>query len=254
MANLTGTEKVTENFNTRTIITGVAKATPIACNPSSEKLAELTNGRVKRNELPTDKDYRMLEIWFEVGFDVEEDKLIQNPDTVAGMEEYVKISIFLRNEDHETQNGAWYVDSKTCETSYVKTGEKAPMGYKLAKKGQVELYNFLADWLNIIEIDFETPFAELMRGNVAEINDVIEQNLNASTTKQVTLMLAAKLGAGGTYQDVYKKIKRPNQSNTFFASKVKQDSFFMNDHAISEELQFYKESFDIIETPNANPW
>lgn len=254
MANLNGTAKTTAFTGGSTIITGPARAIPVCINPTAEELSHITKGRMKKTEINS-KEFTLLDLWLRVDYDINEEKVTQETDSPA-METFIKMSFFLKGTYQESPNGAWYVNPKTCDTTFKKPLEVAPEGYTKAYSGQKELFDFLSNWLNIIEIDFETPYSELLKGNVKEIAALINENLKLDVPKEVMTMLSARITAGGTYQDIYKRVKAPSHSLAYFVNKVKSDPYFMKDNVISTSLQFYKEDLEttVTELPNASVW
>lgn len=242
MATIFGTEK--KVATQRNLYVGVVTAIPIAFNPTNEELSIITKG-AKNFEKPINYKFESalgesykFDIWCKFSYVKDElgnlvcitDKN-NSPEVVT---EYVCYSFWgdtkqdiFYHEDGSIK-GTWYVNSVTCGmewvpqgdvTSFLSSRNKTALDYSLpttyiATKGEKDLFQFLAKWLMIEEINFNTKFINIIRGNYKEVNDLIKSNLNRTdrNPRGVKLFLGIKSTSDANYQSVYSMVMPESQN------------------------------------------
>ena len=234
MAKIQGKEK--RSFQ-RNLFVGVANLIPIAFNPTNEQLMLVTRG-AKNFENPikyvfTDpqgsNSYK-LDVWCKLIYSTDESgNVFQHKDLVQSEEanvEYICYSFWGRdkkdiisNEDGSVK-GVWYVNTNTCEMEWVPGGNveehisarkgKTRVDFSdnrthIATQGEKDLLNLLERWLFIQEIDLETSFVKIMKGDNKEINSIIKDNLQREdrAPRGFKALLGIRETEDASYQSVY---------------------------------------------------
>jgi len=250
MAKIFGNEKK-QSFQ-RNLFVGVARVTPLIFNPTKEQLEVVTKGnKAFENDIKykfTDAqggDSYKFDIWCKLEYIVGEDGNLVQPDieisssTLEGLQtDYVCLSWWGRNKpdivyhkDTEAVKGAWYINSLTCEAEWVPENnidkyltekKKTRLDYASPKtnvgiQGEKELYHFLERWLMIKEIDFGTPFLNILRGNYTEINTALKDNLARTdrTPRGIKVLLGVRETEDAAYQSVYSRLIMAENNNNY---------------------------------------
>jgi hypothetical protein len=276
MANLKGEER---NIQTEVkLFTGIALGIPIAINPTVEALSAATNGRVafKKDIDYTSEDGLRVDMWYKFEYTEDEDgEIVQRRYGADEEVFYEKATVWLSDNDDETEKGAWYVNTKTLDKHWITEENKGDYADKLAtptvhkaKKGEKELFDLLRDWLNIKVVDFQTPFAQLLAGNFREISEIIKENLEDELiAKGVQMPLYLNEYDGKLRQKIYTKKTLPGKvtSTLRLYEAVQKDTYLKKD-VFSHKLQKYNPVFEessnkikpsstpkVVE-PNASAW
>lgn len=231
MAKITGKEK--RSSVTRELYTGIASIVPVCFNPTKEQLAIATKGqknfdndiKYKFPDANGETSYK-FDVWCRLSYVLGETGELVQANSGELIEDYICFSwwggtspdIFY-NED-KTVKGAWYVNPISCGMEWVpannleeyKTSRKGKtrLDYSNPKthigmRGEKELYQFLDRWLMIEEVDFNTPYNDVLKGNYKEINTVIKENLERTdrSPRAIKVLLGIKETDDNTYQSVY---------------------------------------------------
>jgi len=234
MAKIQGKEK--KSFQ-RNLFVGVANLVPIAFNPTNEQLMLVTRG-AKNFENPIKYTFTdpqgstsyKLDMWCKLVYTTDESGNIFQHKNLINDEtanvEYICYSFWARdkkdiiNNDDGSVKGVWYVNTNSCEMEWVPGGDvaahtaarkgKTRLDFNDAKthiamQGEKDLLTLLERWLYIQEIDLETPFIKIAKGDVKEINSIIKDNLQREDRdpRGFKALLGIKETEDASYQSVY---------------------------------------------------
>ena len=184
------------------LFTGLCDVDVVGINPSIDELKLILNREdVKLTDYvsTTESGARRLRVDFYV-------KNIRNAITT-------KVPIWLEDKLMQSQDGTMkqYINNVGI-TCWIKDNEEAPVWfkgpYRQAYLGEEILYRFISAWTNIdpkkegSQIILDTPFEELLEGNVSELRDLID----SFGDQQIRVLLSVK---DGKFQDVYGKVFLP---------------------------------------------
>lgn len=188
---------------------GIFEANVIAINPTAEeysnKLGININPDSKAIEyLGTTKDgnsYLRIDFWLEE---------VKNKDKF-------KMSFFLEDKERENQAGtkkqyinsigstSWADDESNLLDWFTKDRD-----FRVAYVGEEELYNFIRSWLSKLDYrhadtELQLDWKKLMRGNVNDLKDQIDEDLCGTVVALATIIVKEKDGESKEYQGVYNK-------------------------------------------------
>lgn len=188
---------------------GIFEANVIAINPTAEeysnKLGININPDSKAIEyLGTTKDgnsYLRIDFWLEE---------VKNKDKF-------KMSFFLEDKERENQAGtkkqyinsigstSWADDESNLLDWFTKDRD-----FRVAYVGEEELYNFIRSWLSKLDYrhadtELQLDWKKLMRGNVNDLKDQIDEDLCGTIVALATIIVKEKDGESKEYQGVYNK-------------------------------------------------
>jgi hypothetical protein len=188
---------------------GIFEANVIAINPTAEeysnKLGININPDSKAIEyLGTTKDgnsYLRIDFWLEE---------VKNKDKF-------KMTFFLEDKERENQAGtkkqyinsigstSWADDESNLLDWFTKDRD-----FRVAYVGEEELYNFIRSWLSKLDYrhadtELQLDWKKLMRGNVNDLKDQIDEDLCGTIVALATIIVKEKDGESKEYQGVYNK-------------------------------------------------
>ena len=242
MAKILGKEKKSFQKN---LFVGVAQVIPIVFNPTNEQLAAVTKGEKNFDnaikyvftDVEGANSYK-FDIWCKLPYVLAEDGSMFQPHDLTTPDlkvDYIcyswwgrdKQDIILDKDDNSVK-GVWYVNSNTCEMTWVPKGnvDAAVASNKnrfnfshpkshIATQGEKELLTFLEKLLRIEEIDLETPFKSILKGNTTEINAVLKANLQRTdrTPRAVKLLLGIRETEDASYQSTHQIVMSEDTTN-----------------------------------------
>jgi hypothetical protein len=192
---------------------GIFEANVIAINPTAEeysnKLGININPDSKAIEyLGTTKDgnsYLRIDFWLEE---------VKNKNKF-------KMSFFLEDKERENQAGtkkqyinsigstSWADDESNLLDWFTKDRD-----FRVAYVGEEELYNFIRSWLSKLDYrhadtELQLDWKKLMRGNVNDLRDQIDEDLCGTVVALATIIVKEKDGESKEYQGVYNKAILP---------------------------------------------
>lgn len=200
-------------------IVGLFEADVICINPSIEDYKEILGMELKEDSKATEylgerdgNTTLRIDVWL---------KEIKT-------EMKLKVSFFLEDKERENKDEtkkqyindlgscSWAEDPNQLKEWFVKRT------YRVAKKGEEELYNFLRTWFGKMSFSEESKtelaldWKRLMRGNVKELTDMIGTDLTTPVVCLATVAVKEKDGEINEYQSVYNKAFLPPYFLKFF--------------------------------------
>lgn len=193
------------------------------------------------------------------------------------------VTFFLEDEEDTTSTGkTWYVNSvgtSSCKDSadLLESWFTKAMTFRPARKGEVQLMNFLRSWLQNIELNLEKggdknnilpDMKKLFKGNVKELNDLVKSEYAGTVVALATI----RTKGDEIYQNIYNREFLPGYCIKYLTTDFKGEiptwisRFLTNikgtygpkDYFVTEELRDYVEgenpvsSGDAILTPKYN--
>lgn len=238
---------------------GVAEWRVLKFNPTRYELNQILSK--EDSEKDTEPDYSGTVVaWLQ--------------DVKTGFKTPVKF--FMENEDEIATTGKTRYVNAVGKSSYADSEEnladwfKKAMTYRVAKKGEAELMEFVRNWLQDIELNVDKggnknnillDINKILQGNVKELNDLIDSEY--AGTVVATASIRSKKTEDGTklYQNIFNKkflpgycIKYFNPLNTKmvpnFVEEWKTDvkgEHGCKDYFTLEPLRDYKEGENPVE-------
>lgn len=199
---------------------GVFEAEVVAINPTNEELGALLGREIEKEieytkETDEGDDAITLSFWV---MDKKSGDLF-NP------------RFFLVNKERENKDktkkqyinlsGAtsWADDPNNLQDWFSK------LDYKVAKKGEEELYNFLRSWLNRLDWNTNEDMLDtkkLFKGSVKELKDLMKSEYASTVLCMAVARDAEKDGEKKIYQGVYNRDFLPGNCLKFFTTKGKK--------------------------------
>lgn len=189
------------------------------------------------------------------------------------------LTFFLEDVDVTSSTGKTQFVNAVGKTSY--QGSEATLGewfkkamlYRVAKKGEAELMEFVRNWLQDIELNVDKggnrnnillDLPKIFKGNLKELNDLVESEF--AGTVVATATVRTKMGEDGPkyYQSIYNKHFLPGYCLKYFAGSAKGTPKFVvdfieemkgpygpKDFFTVEMLRDYKEGENPVSTDSA---
>lgn len=201
-------------------VIGIFEGDVICINPSTEEYKDLLGIELAPDSKATEyigqtkneNNYLRIDVW------IKDSKTEQN----------LKVSFFLEDKERSNREGTKYQyinNSGVC--SWASAEADLPdwfkkKDYRIAKAGEEELYNFLRNWLSLLDYksdktELKLDWVRLMKGNVSEI----KQEINGEYCKKVISAATVNVVVADDdsvkyYQSVYNRAFLPEGCMKFF--------------------------------------
>jgi hypothetical protein len=143
-------------------------------------------------------------------------------------EQNFNLSFYLEDKERENKDGtknqyinqigmcAW-ASSEDELPQWFKGTSDNPKDYRVAYVGEEELYEFLRNWLGLLDYSkhdttLSLDWKKLMRGNIKELTSQIDGEYSTSFISMATVITKEREGEIKEYQGVYNKAFLPNYS------------------------------------------
>jgi hypothetical protein len=188
-------------------------------------------------------------------------------------------TFFIEDEDSVSQNGKTQYVNAVGKSSYsdsegnLKDWFKKAMTYRVAKKGEAELMEFVRNWLQDIQLNVDKggnknnillDMAKLFAGDVRELNDLVHSEFAGTTTALACVRTKTTPDGIKQYQNVFNKKFLPGYCIKYFTGSGKTTPQFVEefkaevsgehgckDFFVLEPLRDYKEGENPVEKNTA---
>lgn len=191
------------------------------------------------------------------------------------------ITFFLENTDDVSQTGKLRYVNAVGASSYMDAEDnlqdwfKKAMTYRVAKKGECELMEFMRNWMTGIELNVDKggnrnnillEMSKLFRGNPTEMKDIANSEFAGTVVCLATIKSKQTEDGTKNYQNVYNRRFLPGNCIRYFTAKkgnkpaprfvqkfVDEISgeYGPKDYFVVEELRDYREGENPVNTDQA---
>lgn len=212
-----GTKREKPEFEKVPLYVGLSEVKVVAVNPDVDQYIMLTGREdVKEDskkfeylgESKEDNTYLRVDFWLE--------EIKEREREGEKVNELFRLTYFIEDKERENKDGskrqyinnvgvtAWAED----ENSLPKWFLDIERDYKVAKRGEEELYNFMRMWLSNLdyrnkETTLQLDWKKLMKGNVKELRDQIGGEWANNVIVLLTVEVTEKEGKIYEYQKIH---------------------------------------------------
>lgn len=172
------------------------------------------------------------------------------------------VTFFLEDADQVSSTGKTQFINAVGKTSYKDHEDnlddwfKKAMTYRVAKKGEAELMDFVRNWLKDIELNLDKGGAKnnilldmdrIFRGDLRELNNLVDSEFAGTVTAMATIRSKQTDEGMKQYQSIYNKRFLPGYCIRYFEPDVKTVPNWVSDYMSDLKGEYGPKDYFVLE-------